>query len=251
MSPTQNAESKVKENKNSDIKPNNHQHNKHSILDSVSYLSPEFVSEFKTSISVGADFTYNDITVQLVDDLNSTKKLFIHCFRILPIPERSVTLKSGQIVKVDLNYANGSKFIKKELKKEIVIPPNSDINTLESYLENGHLVIKCMLRNDGYPNYIASKFQQPRVNKLPPAPLNKAYHKSQLELQQQQQQPQQQQSNQHTKFNSSQSENDNNVKTNSSTSKRTQYSNESNDFPFTDMKHKYKNQSKNCFFIGR
>ena len=140
------------------------------ILDTISFLTPEFVSEFKTSISVGADFTFNDITVQLVDDLNNTKKLYVHCYRVMPVPERSVTLKSGQIVMVDLNYANGSKFVKKELRREVVIPANSDINTLESYLENGHLVIKCLLRSESFAAAQAPK----RTAKLPPAPLHKA-----------------------------------------------------------------------------
>ncbi len=220
---------------NSKVNGNNNQNNKPPILDSIAYLSPEFVSEFKTSISVGSDFTYNDITVQLVDDLNSSKKLFIHCFRIVPIPERSVTLKSGQIVKVDLNFANGSKFIKKELKKEIVIPPNSDINTLESYLENGNLVIKCLLRNETHPNYMPKNFH-PRLSKLPPAPVNKAYHKNFLAELQQQSNP--------LKLNSSQSENDN-IKVNGSNNKKSQFS-DSND---SDVKPKYKNSSIFTFFL--
>lgn len=220
-----NNEPKVntKADKKIDTKVYSNQNNKPPILDSVANLSPEFISEFKTSISVGSDFTYNDITVQLVDDLNSAKKLFIHCFRIVPIPERSVTLKSGQIVKVDLNFANGNKFIKKELKKEIIIPPNSDINTLESYLENGNLVIKCLLRNETHPSYMPKNFQ-PRLSKLPPAPLNKAIHKNSH--------PEQ------PKSNSSQSENDN-FKANSSNNKKSLYS----DFNDADVKHKYKSQT--------
>jgi hypothetical protein len=144
--------------------------------------SPEFVSEFKTSISVGADFSFNDITVQLVDDMNNAKKLYIHCLRIVPVPERSVTLKSGQIVKVDLNYMNANgKFLKKELKREIAIPLNSDINTLESYLENGNLVIKCLLRSDANSTaantphtYLPKSFTNSTTNSQQPQPLTSA-----------------------------------------------------------------------------
>jgi hypothetical protein len=161
------------------------------LVETNSIVSPEFVSEFKTSISVGADFTFNDITVQLVDDLNSTKKLFIHCLRVVPVPERSVTLKSGQIVKVDLNYMNtNGKFLKKELKREIIIPPNSDINTLESYLENGNLVIKCLLRSEsylpsGYSSAAVKNFPQlptSRMAKLPSSLFNKSSHKLNQDL---------------------------------------------------------------------
>ena len=81
-----------------------------------------------------------------------SKKLFVHCFRIEPISNKSVTLASGQIIPpttIDLDLSNGTNYLRKELKKDIHIPNNADINTLESYLENGHLVIKCMLKKEG------------------------------------------------------------------------------------------------------
>lgn len=62
-----------------------------------------------------------------------------------------MTLASGQLVppsSLDLDLSNGTNYLRKELKKDIYIPNDADINTLESYLENGHLVIKCMLKKD-------------------------------------------------------------------------------------------------------
>lgn len=62
-----------------------------------------------------------------------------------------MTLASGQLVTptaADLDLSNGTNYLRKELKKDIHIPSNADINTLESYLENGHLVIKCMLKKE-------------------------------------------------------------------------------------------------------
>lgn len=85
------------------------------------------------------------------NNMKVSKKLFVHCFRIEPISNKSVTLTSGQLVTpttIDLDLSNGTNYLRKELKKDIHIPNNADINTLESYLENGHLVIKCMLKKE-------------------------------------------------------------------------------------------------------
>jgi hypothetical protein len=38
-------------------------------------------------------------------------------------------------------------YIKKEIQKDIQLPNNADLNTLESYLEDGYLYIECKLTN--------------------------------------------------------------------------------------------------------
>ena len=220
------------------------------LVETNSIVSPEFVSEFKTSISVGADFTFNDITVQLVDDLNSSKKLFIHCLRVVPVPERSVTLKSGQIVKVDLNYMNtNGKFLKKELKREIIIPPNSDINTLESYLENGNLVIKCLLRSESYllSGYLSAgaknlpQLPMSRMAKLPSSLFNKSSHKLNQDLNPSMMTKQQ--SNKTTELDNSKTNNNSNGKANNNNNNNKEHF-DVNGFSFNKFSFNSKNQSK-------
>ena len=143
-------------------------------------LSPALVNEFKTSLYVGSDFTSDDITVQLIDNFSGykvSKKLFVHCFRIEPISNKSVTLTSGQLVaptSIDLDLSNGTNYLRKELKKDIHIPNNADINTLESYLENGHLVIKCMLKKDNGNETLEDSRRSPVYSSTP------VYSKSKL-----------------------------------------------------------------------
>jgi len=110
-------------------------------------------AEFKTSLHIGKQFNSNEITVHLVDDIledNKTvvKKLLIHCNRIEPISSRSITLTPGQFnapTTIDLNLNDGKNYLRKELKREIVLPNECDIDSLESYLENGYLHFKCLL----------------------------------------------------------------------------------------------------------
>ena len=139
------------------------------ILDAITSFSADFVTEYKTCINVGNEFTSNDITVQLVDDQNNAKKLYVHCYRLEPVSARSVTLSTGQLPsKMDVSYANanGHNYLRKELKKEIVIPSNADINTMESYLENGSLVIKCLLNQNNAESNLPAHLQT-ALNKLP------------------------------------------------------------------------------------
>ena len=100
-------------------------------------IEPLPVTEYKTSLSIGKDFGPDDINVQLVDDLNDPKKpkkLTINCFKIESIPTNDL--------KETKNY------VKKELNRDITLPINAEISTLESYLENGNLYFKCLLKND-------------------------------------------------------------------------------------------------------
>jgi hypothetical protein len=55
--------------------------------------------------------------------------------------DRSDTLSNNS----DANY------IKKEIQKDIYLPNNADLNTLESYLEDGYLFIECKLINNSPP----------------------------------------------------------------------------------------------------
>jgi Arc/MetJ-type ribon-helix-helix transcriptional regulator len=76
------------------------------------------------------------------------KKLLVHCNRIEPISSRSITLTPGQFntpTTIDLNLNDGKNYLRKELKREIVLPTECDIDSLESYLENGYLHFKCLL----------------------------------------------------------------------------------------------------------
>lgn len=80
--------------------------------------------DFSTSIHVG-DFDIENISVQLFDDQINNKKLFIHCFQVEPIQSMS------------------GNYIKKEFKQEVQLPNDIDINSIESYLHNRYLTIKC------------------------------------------------------------------------------------------------------------
>ena len=146
------------------------------ILDAITSFSADFVTEYKTCINVGNEFTSNDITVQLVDDQNNAKKLYVHCYRLEPVSARSVTLSAGQLPsKMDVSYANanGHNYLRKELKKEISIPANADINTMESYLENGSLVIKCLLHQSSSAESASLPAHlQTALNQLPSTSVN-------------------------------------------------------------------------------
>ena len=135
-------------------------------------VSHQLISEFKTSIFVGNEFSSNDISVQLINDAMDTeagKKLLVNCFKIEPIPSKSMKFSTGSsknsesarshhpptatntssnpnTTRIDLNFSNGKNYIRRELIKEIALPINGDTRTLESYLENGFLVIKCRLK---------------------------------------------------------------------------------------------------------
>lgn len=104
--------------------------------------------EFKTSIYIGPDFGPQDISVQLVDGKNKvSKKLFVHCLKIEPIQSNSLTINTSKLATptiIDLDLTKGNNCLKRELKKDVHLPDNCDIDTLESYLENSYLFIKCM-----------------------------------------------------------------------------------------------------------
>lgn len=110
----------------------------------INQSSPD---QFKTSIYIGPDFGPEDISVQLVDHCyRASKKLVVHCLKIEPIQSNSLTINTSKLAAptiIDLDLTKGNNCLKRELKKDIYLPENSDLNTLESYLENCHLFIKC------------------------------------------------------------------------------------------------------------
>ena len=103
---------------------------------------------------IGKQFNSNEITVHLVDDIleDSTpiKKLIVHCNRVEPISSRSDASDSLPAT-IDMN---GNNYLRKELKREIILPIDCDIDTLESYLENGYLYFKCFLMRRNLPGYL-------------------------------------------------------------------------------------------------
>lgn len=97
---------------------------------------------FKSAIYIGEEFLAEDISVQLVENCHQSKKLFIRCFRVEPIANMK---NAAYYAKNMINFINDDENIQKELQKEIQLPSNVDLGTLESYLEDGSLFIECKL----------------------------------------------------------------------------------------------------------
>ncbi len=124
--------------------------NNNNTTSSVKQQPQQSPTEYKTSMHIGKQFNSNEITVHLVDDIleDSTpiKKLIVHCNRVEPISSRSDASDSLPAT-IDMN---GNNYLRKELKREIILPIDCDIDTLESYLENGYLYFKCFLMRQTY-----------------------------------------------------------------------------------------------------
>ena len=127
-------------------------------------------TEYQTSIHVGQHFTAKDITVNLdvnnENDLNSfistANKLTVHCLKSEPLNTSAVTNSFMQSL-LDSNNAETARYgttscLRKELKREIVLPSNADINTLESYLDEGFLYFTCKLVKDLKKSISSSSF---------------------------------------------------------------------------------------------
>lgn len=97
-------------------------------------IDPKQLTEYRTSLHIGR-FNISDITVQLIDENDDklNKKLVVHCYHVEPIQN-----KAG-------NY------LKKEFKREISMPSNVDISTLESFYYNEILTIKCKYKQNQQP----------------------------------------------------------------------------------------------------
>ncbi|CAF0945657.1 unnamed protein product [Brachionus calyciflorus] len=119
------------------------------------------LNEFKTSLYIGPEFGPDDISVQLIDN----KKLIVHCLKIEPLKSNSLTINTSKIAgptTIDLDLTKGNNSLKRELKKDVFLPENCDINTLESYLENCNLFIKCLCYDT--PVYTSVKYSALKNN---------------------------------------------------------------------------------------
>ena len=124
---------------------------------------PRNSNQFKTLLTIGPDFNAEDITVQLTENYANSKKLFIHCFRVEAVNKFSLKSSdlANQNITTDVGLEIGGNnentqpsgqsslkkenYIKKEIQRDVHLPINADLNTLESYLEDGELVIECKL----------------------------------------------------------------------------------------------------------
>jgi hypothetical protein len=87
------------------------------------------ITEYQSVLHVG-HFDLDDINVQLIHGSGDRfgKKLVVHCFRIEPI--QGLT----------------GNYLKKEFKRELLLPIHADANTVESFYHNEMLTIKCRMK---------------------------------------------------------------------------------------------------------
>jgi hypothetical protein len=102
-----------------------------SALKSLSESKKKQSNEYRVSVNVGK-FNIDDISVQLIDEAYDTK-LLIHCLNIEPLESMS------------------GNFLKKEFKKDIKIPKNVDLETLETYFYNDILTFTCKYKQEPEP----------------------------------------------------------------------------------------------------
>ena len=123
-----------------------------SALQSISNNKKKQPSEYRISVNVGK-FAIDDINVQLIDDTNGETKLLIYCLKIEPIESMA------------------GNFLKKEFKKEVKMPKNVDINSLETYFYNDIITFTCKYKEEPEPSIPAKSIINEIGNKEEDLPI--------------------------------------------------------------------------------
>ena len=112
----------------------------------------DLMTEYQTSIFIGKHYSAKDVTVNLdvcddQDEIESAYKLTIHCFK------RDGNAGGGSTFKKETNPS----CLKKESKREIILPPRANVKTLESFLDEGYLHFTCQVNNQSKDNTKSAK----------------------------------------------------------------------------------------------
>lgn len=108
------------------------------------------ITDYQTSIFIGKHYSAKDITVNLDvcdgrEESEGNYKLTIHCFK-----------RDGN--NSSLKKETNPSCLKKESKRELVLPLHANVKTLESFLDDGYLHFTCQVNSKNAKGLTSSSF---------------------------------------------------------------------------------------------